>query len=287
MEIIKNNASLRQTVKSLKAQNQSVGFVPTMGNLHNGHLQLVKKAKATCDVVIVSIFVNPMQFGANEDLDNYPRTYDEDCNKLIAEKTDILFFPDHLDMYPNGIDDHTTVNIEHLSNILCGKSRPVHFTGVCTVVTKLFNLVQPDYAFFGEKDYQQLTIIKRMTSDLCMPINIVNVPTERESNGLAMSSRNGYLNKEQQETASIIFSALCNAKKEILEGALNYKELCDKAIIKIENEGLTIDYFEIREQDTLNTLLDSNEYLDIVILAAAYYGKTRLIDNITFSKTSS
>ncbi|MBT8148716.1 MAG: pantoate--beta-alanine ligase, partial [Gammaproteobacteria bacterium] len=209
---------LRAAVRAEKEHGRRVALVPTMGNLHEGHLQLVRRAHEMADVVIVSIFVNPMQFGDSQDLDNYPRTLAEDQAKLEHEHAHYLFMPENSEIYPHGTEAHTKVNNDALGTILEGHSRPGHFEGVCTIVNKLFNLVQPTLAVFGEKDYQQLAIVRRMAEDLCMPIDIIGVPTVREPNGLAMSSRNSRLSDSERDNARVIYSELQAIKNQIIAG---------------------------------------------------------------------
>lgn len=283
MQILHHIHDLRNTISKEKNYGKTIALVPTMGNLHEGHLQLVRRAHEVADIVVVSIFVNPMQFGASEDLDNYPNTPIEDQQKLEKERSHYLFLPNASEVYPNGIAQHTKVNIEHLGNILCGVSRPVHFEGVCTVVNKLFNLVQPTIALFGEKDFQQLTVIRRMVQDLCMPIDIIGVPTQREPNGLAMSSRNTYLTVEQKEIASTLYTLLKKTRSEILAGNNEYSILSKHANNTLATKGFEPDYFEICDADNLSSLNDNSTTSNIAIIAAAYLGQTRLIDNLYFS----
>jgi pantoate--beta-alanine ligase len=249
-----------------------------MGNLHEGHLNLVRKARALCDVVVVSIFVNPMQFGPNEDLDAYPRTLTADKEKLFAEGVQLLFTPTVDEMYPAGMAQQTTVSVPELSNTLCGASRPGHFTGVATVVTKLFNIVQPDVAVFGEKDYQQLSIIRKMVQDLCMPIDIVGVPTVRAEDGLALSSRNGYLTPDQRRKAPFLNQVLLECREAIACGFDNYRELEARAMTRLSEAGFEPDYFAIRDARTLAEVTEETE--EVAILAAARLGEPRLIDNV-------
>lgn len=278
MNVINDIPSLRACITSWKRNAETVGFVPTMGNLHEGHLQLVKRAKAHNHRVIVSIFVNPMQFGANEDLDAYPRTIEEDKAKLIAEGADAVFLPSVSDMYPSGLNTQTYVEVPGISDLLCGASRPGHFRGVATVVTKLFNMVQPDDAFFGEKDFQQLCVIRTMTRDLSMPITIHGVPTQRESSGLAMSSRNGYLSDEQKATASIIYREMKATEQKIVAGERDYPMLASALQDKLISVGFKKDYVHIVNASTF--MPASEDDTDIVILIAAFMGSTRLIDNL-------
>ena len=274
-------AELRDARKNWRQAGKTVGFVPTMGNLHNGHLQLVREAKKHCDVDIVSIFVNPMQFGANEDLDAYPRTLDADQQKLMSLDVDALFLPTADIMYPKGLDQQTFVEVPGISDVVCGASRPGHFRGVATVVTKLFNMVQPERAFFGEKDYQQLQVIKALVEDLSMGIQIYGVPTEREASGLAMSSRNGYLNEAQRQTAPALNAMMMSLREDILQGERDYAKLETKYTADLNAAGFTTDYVSVRHARTLQNASAEDE--ELVILIAAYLGKTRLIDNVQVS----
>jgi len=283
MQTLNQIKYLRAALNADKNRGSKIVLVPTMGNLHEGHLQLIRRAREVADIVVVSIFVNPMQFGASEDLDSYPRTLTEDQDKLDAENVDYLFTPDAQEIYPNGIDNHTVVANPGLSNMLCGIHRPQHFQGVCTIVNKLLNLVQPSVAVFGEKDFQQLAIVKRMVSDLCMPIDIVGVPTARSHDGLALSSRNQYLSNIDRVKASFIYETLQKTRDAIMAGSKQYGTLCETAKINLEAAGFDVDYFDIRNQKNL-VLLDNNDGdTDVVILAAATLGKTRLLDNIKIS----
>jgi pantoate--beta-alanine ligase len=249
-----------------------------MGNLHRGHFSLVEKAKTLADKVVVSIFVNPMQFGANEDLDSYPRTLDADKQGLADLETDILFIPSVETIYPNGLGAQSFVDVPGISMGYCGGSRPGHFKGVATVVTKLFNLVQPDYACFGEKDFQQLQVVKTMATDLSIPVEIIGVPTMREVSGLAMSSRNGYLSADEKHTAPALFNTLKHCAQQLKSGNKDFATLENEAKSALENAGLKPDYFSIAQRDTLKaaTLEDTR----FVILAAAFLGSVRLIDNL-------
>ena len=263
--------------------NAKVALVPTMGNLHSGHLRLVKRAHQVADIVVASVFVNPMQFGASEDLDNYPRTIDDDIQKLSAEKTDYLFLPTVDIMYPEGLGNHTSINNQYLTNMLCGTSRPTHFQGVCTVVSKLFNLIRPNVAIFGEKDFQQLTIVKKMVADLCMPTEIISVATERAEDGLALSSRNHYLTIDERKKAPQLYAALQTASQAISDGNRNFNQLCQVATAQLSEHGFDVDYFDIRDEHTLALLEDGSNKKDIAILAAAKLGVTRILDNIRIS----
>lgn len=280
MQTLNQVKYLRAALNADKNRGSKIVLVPTMGNLHEGHLQLVRRAREVADIVVVSIFVNPMQFGASEDLDNYPRTLTEDQDKLDAENVDYLFIPNVEEMYPNGIDNHTTVANANLSNMLCGNHRPGHFQGVCTVVNKLLNLVQPSVAVFGEKDFQQLAIIKRMVSDLCMPIDIIGVPTARAHDGLALSSRNQYLSNIDRVKAPLIYETLQKTRDAIIAGSRQYETLCETAKINLKDAGFDVDYFDIRDQNNLSLLNNNADNEKIVILTAASLGSTRLLDNI-------
>ncbi|MBQ4797689.1 pantoate--beta-alanine ligase [Pseudoalteromonas sp. MMG006] len=278
MQSITEIKSLRSQIKAWRQAGLSVALVPTMGNLHRGHFSLVEKAKTLADKVVVSIFVNPMQFGANEDLDNYPRTLNEDKQGLADLETDIVFTPNVETIYPNGLGAQSFVDVPDVSMGYCGGSRPGHFRGVATVVTKLFNLVQPDYACFGEKDFQQLQVIKTMTRDLSIPVEVIGVPTMREVSGLAMSSRNGYLSAAQKATATVLFKTLNECAEQIKNGNKDFIALSNSAKQNLEVAGLKPDYFEIAQRDTLKAAtLDDTQF---VILAAAFLGSVRLIDNL-------
>lgn len=280
MQTLNQAKYLRAALNVEKNRGSKIVLVPTMGNLHEGHLQLVRRAREVADIVVVSIFVNPMQFGASEDLDNYPRTLTEDQDKLDAENVDYVFIPNVDEMYPNGIDNHTTVANAKLSNMLCGIHRPGHFQGVCTVVNKLLNLVQPSVAVFGEKDFQQLAIIRRMVSDLCMPIDIIGVPTARAHDGLALSSRNQYLSNIDRVKAPLIYETLQKTCDAIIAGSRQYETLCETAKINLKDAGFGVDYFDIRDQKNLSLLNNNANNEKIVILTAASLGSTRLLDNI-------
>jgi len=281
MIVAEKIADLRVALAAHKHQGQTVAFVPTMGNLHDGHLQLVKQAKEVADVVVTSIFVNPLQFGLNEDWEQYPRTFKADCEKLEAEGCDYLLYPNEREVYPNGMAHQTRVVVPTMTDILCGASRPGHFEGVTTVVAKLFNMVQPDHAIFGIKDFQQLAVIRKMTEDLCMPINIIAAPIARADDGLALSSRNGYLTKEERTIAPAVHESLQFAKAEIEKGRRDYHAIEAEICEFLTQNRLKVDYFSIREQRDLEPA--SIAHNDIVILVAVYLGNTRLIDNIQLS----
>lgn len=281
MRTYSTNAQLRNALAHIRGQGHSIAFVPTMGNLHEGHLDLVRKARDLCDVVVVSIFVNPLQFGANEDLDAYPRTMAADKEKLFSEGVQVLYAPGVEEIYPEGMAAQTIVHVPDLGDTLCGSSRPGHFDGVTTVVSKLFNIVQPDIAVFGEKDFQQLSIVRKMVADLCMPIRIVGVATSRAEDGLALSSRNGYLTAEQREVAPVLHQILNSCREAIACGFDNFLQLESHARMKLLQAGFDPDYFAIRDARTLRAVTEDTE--EIAILAAARLGATRLIDNVRLS----
>ncbi len=278
MLTIDKSTSLRHALKRHRQAGERVVFVPTMGNLHEGHIQLVRRARDLGDVVVVSIYVNPLQFGANEDLDSYPRTLTADREKLFAEGVQILFTPDTHEIYPDGPERQTLVRVPDLSETLCGSDRPGHFDGVATVVSKLFNIVQPDVAVFGEKDFQQLSIIRKMVADLCIPVDIVGVPTVRADDGLALSSRNGYLSGAQRKIAPLLHKTLLDCRDAIACGFDNFLQLESHARMQLLQGGFSPDYFSIRDARTLQAVTDATE--EIAILAAARLGTTRLIDNV-------
>jgi pantoate--beta-alanine ligase len=272
---------LQDALASFRLAHQSVALVPTMGNLHEGHLQLVRTAKKHADAVLVTIFVNPTQFGANEDLDNYPRTLAEDTDKLDEINADILFTPSVQGIYPQGGTHSTTVHVPQLTNLLCGAARPGHFDGVTTIVNKLFNMTKADVAIFGEKDFQQLAVIRRMVSDLNISITIIGEPIVREQDGLAMSSRNGYLTTTQRDKAPLLNKILISAKKQILEGNDDYIAIEMAAKKQLIDNGFKPDYFSIVNQETLAPPADNASKL--VVLVAAHLGTTRLIDNLVIN----
>ncbi|PHR83416.1 MAG: pantoate--beta-alanine ligase [Colwellia sp.] len=277
MNIVDEIQALRQQVKLWRMQNLKVAFVPTMGNLHNGHLALVEAAHQHADKVIVSIFVNPMQFGLSEDIDNYPKTLEQDKKRLSQVNADLLFIPTSKIIYPKGYTDNTFVDVPNISNKYCGKSRPGHFRGVATIVCKLFNLVQPDVACFGSKDYQQLQVIRTMVEDLSMPVKIIPVEIIREESGLAMSSRNGYLTPKERLVAPVLYQTLQWLAEQI-KTEKDFYRLCQQASNKINQVGLTTDYINICHAYTLIKAKRNDK--DLVILASAFCGKARLIDNI-------
>lgn len=266
---------LTASLSKARGSRKTIGFVPTMGNLHEGHLNLVREARNLCDVVVVSIFVNPIQFGPNEDFDSYPRTLDQDSQLLAEVGCDIVFAPTVEQMY-GGQSRLTNISVSGITNDLCGAQRPGHFDGVAVVVTKLFNIVQPNFAFFGQKDYQQLAVIKQMVADLNMPIEVIGVPITRATDGLALSSRNGYLSAEQRKTAPAIYQALKHAEKNLKNGEALPSVLQDIKTQLVE-AGFEIDYVEARTP--MLQIVDQFDQ-DVVLFVAAKLDKTRLIDNI-------
>ncbi|MHC2147166.1 pantoate--beta-alanine ligase [Pseudomonas sp. 210_17 TE3656] len=278
MNTVKTVRELRAAVARARSEGKRIGFVPTMGNLHSGHAALVTKAAQRVDFVVASIFVNPLQFGPSEDLDKYPRTLAADQEKLLQAGCHLLFAPSVEEMYPDGMDGQTRVNVAQLSEGLCGASRPGHFEGVATVVSKLFNMVQPDLAVFGQKDFQQLAVIRALVRDLNMPIQIIGEPTVRAEDGLALSSRNGYLNEEQRAIAPALYRLLSQMAAAIEQGERDYPALIANGQQQLQNAGFRPDYLEIRQALSLRPA--TAEDRDVVILAAAYLGATRLIDNL-------
>ena len=271
---------VREVIKGWRMSGNSIAFVPTMGNLHAGHLKLVEEAKKNADKVVVSIFVNPIQFGPGEDYEAYPRTVHEDKDKLNAACVDLLFLPSVSEMYRD--DAKTLVSVRDLSDIHCGASRVGHFDGVATVVCKLFNMVQPDTAFLGEKDFQQLTVIRAMVKDLNFPVGIQGVPTVREVDGLAMSSRNAYLTPDQRRVAPLLYRSLCLAREAILSDNQDKGEIEQQAKHFLQDAGFQFEYFSICRAYDLKPAADGDDKL--VLLAAAKLGRTRLIDNVYFSR---
>ena len=278
MNTVTTIAELRAAVALARRAGKRIGFAPTMGNLHSGHAALVTRARDKADFVVASIFVNPLQFGPNEDLDTYPRTLAADQQRLVEAGCDLLFAPTVAQMYPEGTAVQTRVSVPELSQGLCGASRPGHFEGVATVVSKLLNMVQPDVAVFGQKDYQQLAVIRAMVRDLNMPIEIIGEPTVRAEDGLALSSRNGYLSEEQRAVAPVLYRALSQIATAIQGGNHDFARLRAEHIQQIEAAGLRMDYLEVRQGVHLRPA--TAEDRDVVILVAAYLGATRLIDNL-------
>ena len=278
MIVVETIPELRRRIVALRGQGKRIAFVPTMGNLHAGHLKLVQAAREHADVVVASIYVNPLQFGPKEDLAAYPRTPGDDKKALEAENTDLLFMPTDAEMCPRGLDVMTKVEVPALGDILCGKFRPGHFRGVTTVVNRLFNLVQPDVAVFGKKDYQQLMLIKLMVADLGLPIEIVGVDTVREADGLAMSSRNNYLSAVERKTAAKFYAVLCGLRDRLLKAGKMVAGMETDALHELETAGFRPDYLGVRRAADLGEPGPQDRQL--VILAAAWLGHTRLIDNV-------
>lgn len=278
MRTVHTIAELRAQVAAWRQAGERVAFVPTMGNLHRGHIHLVERAREQAPRTVASIFVNPTQFGPNEDFAGYPRTLAEDARQLEAAGLDLLFAPPVAEIYPRPLEDMTAVTVPELSGILCGASRPTHFRGVATVVGKLFNMVQPDAALFGEKDWQQLMVIRRLVEDLNFPVEIIGVPTVRETDGLAMSSRNGYLTPQERAIAPALYATLSASAQRLRAGERDYQRLADEAKAALAAAGFRPDYFEIRRAGDLKP--PSGEDTHLRILAAAWLGKARLIDNL-------
>jgi pantoate--beta-alanine ligase len=280
MQTVATVDALRASIRQWKQAGYSVAFVPTMGNLHAGHIKLVTTAKQQADKVVVSIFVNPTQFGPNEDFASYPRTEQQDQAMLIESGADLLFLPSVTEMYPQPLQ--TGISVGGLSALHCGASRPGHFDGVALVVCKLLNMVQPDLLLLGEKDFQQLAVIRRMVADLNIPVAIHGVATVREADGLAMSSRNGYLSVSQRQLAPKLYRALCDVREAILAGSGDYRAVVDNQRQILQQAGFVVDYFNVcRSADLLPAGQDD---CDLVILLAAKLGTTRLIDNVYFCR---
>lgn len=278
MQSVETITALRAQIKAWREHKQTIAFVPTMGNLHQGHLSLVRRARELADKVVVSIFVNPLQFDDKADLSAYPRTVKADIQMLSSVGCDVIFTPTVDTMYPKGMTPHTNIIVSNMDDKLCGLKRPGHFDGVATVVTKLLNIVQADIAVFGEKDYQQLLLIKRLVRDLNLPVNIIGAPTFREESGLAMSSRNQYLTEQQREQASGLYQTLLRVKQQIEMGEDDFPALQLEAFTKLQELGFEAEYVDIRRTDDLSQAISGDK--DFRLLAAARLGKARLIDNI-------
>ncbi|KEA64903.1 Pantoate--beta-alanine ligase [Marinobacterium lacunae] len=278
MQTVSTIAELRARLNAERASGKRIALVPTMGNLHRGHLRLVESAVANADFVVASIFVNPLQFGPNEDLERYPRTLAEDQAQLEAFGCNLLFAPTEAEVYPKGRGGQTFVEVPGISDLYCGASRPGHFRGVTTIVNKLFNLIQPDVAVFGCKDYQQLHVIRRMVEDLSMPVELIGVGTERAENGLALSSRNGYLTEEELSVAPALYATLCDLRSALIAGERDHDTLIEHAQNHLERAGFLRDYIHILRRSDMLTA-DTRD-TQLVIIAAAYLGAARLIDNI-------
>ena len=278
MLLIETIPLLRREVRRWRQEGKRIALVPTMGNLHEGHMTLVREARARADVVIVSVFVNPMQFDRPDDLARYPRTLQEDCEKLNRNGVDLVFAPAADEIYPQGVGQQTYVDVPALSPILAGESRPGHFRGVATIVSKLFNLVQPDLACFGEKDYQQLQLIRKLVADLGYGIEIVGVPIVRAKDGLALSSRNGYLDSDERRLAPRLYNIMMQLATQLENGERNLDELLEQTAGRLRQAGFRPDVLFIRDADTLGEVtLDTRS---AIILMAAWLGQARLIDNV-------
>ena len=271
-------SELQQYVQHWKDHKQSIAFIPTMGNLHQGHLSLIEKGQSLCDRSICSIFVNPMQFGPNEDFNHYPRTLDQDIELLESIGCDLVYMPTASELYPQGLDKISQIIVTDLSEAYEGANRPGHFTGVATIVAKLFNIVKPDISVFGKKDYQQYCVIKKMTQDLNLDVEIIGQETSREPSGLATSSRNQYLNEEQESKAGLIYATLQEAANKILNGERNFDLIEKQATSKLQQAGFDTDYFNVCNADTLKPA--TSEDRKLVILVTTCLGNTRLLDNI-------
>lgn len=277
MKIVKTIQEIREIISQQRKEGRVIGLVPTMGYLHKGHISLVEAAKRNKDFIVMSIFVNPTQFGANEDFDKYPRDMDRDARRAEAAGVDVIFSPNADQMYPDGFK--TYVDVEGITGILCGKSRPGHFRGVTTVVSKLFNIVKPDRAYFGQKDAQQAAVINKMVRDLNFDIEIITCPIVREHDGLAMSSRNVYLSEEQRKSALVISRSLFEAQKQITCGERSKQKILEGIIKNLQNEdSAEIDYVEFINADTLEEIDEASG--KVLIALAVKFGSTRLIDNI-------
>ncbi|MBT3797987.1 MAG: pantoate--beta-alanine ligase [Porticoccaceae bacterium] len=282
MKVFHTVSGLRDDLVRDRIQGLRIGFVPTMGNLHEGHLALLKQAKKTNDIVVCSIFVNALQFSLNEDWDKYPRTYQSDSEKLRDAGCDYLFHPDDTEMYPNGLDTQSRVICPTMTDVLCGASRPGHFEGVTTVVSKLFNIVQPDEAVFGIKDYQQLAVIRRMVEDLCLPIQISSAPIHRETDGLAMSSRNRYITDDERPLVTVLKDSLDWIAEQIRDGNKEFSELENMAAERVSEAGFKVDYITCSNSKTLDLAAYDDE--DITVLGAMFTQAARLIDNVSLVK---
>ena len=278
MRTVHDLSGLRKAIARWTHDGFSIAFVPTMGNLHGGHLSLLERAREIADRTVVSIFVNPIQFGKGEDYERYPSTLREDSRKLEASGLDLLFAPDLAQLYPGGIDSDTRITVPELSTILCGRFRPGHFSGVATVVAKLLINVQPDVALFGEKDYQQLLVVRRMAEDLRIPVEIIGMPIVREPDGLAMSSRNAYLGPDERRRAPHIYRTLLAAADRLRRGPADFAAIEVDGMRALQDGGLRAEYFSIRRTDDLGEPAPDERRLSI--LAAAWLGSTRLIDNV-------
>ena len=282
MQIYHTIQGMRKELLPSRKAGFKIGLVPTMGNLHDGHLELINLAKKTNHVVVCSIFVNELQFGLNEDWDRYPRTFAADCEKLHESGCDYLFCPDDLEMYPNGLDTQSRVICPVMTDTLCGATRPGHFEGVTTVVSKLFNIIQPDEGIFGLKDYQQLAVIKRMVEDLCFPIKIISAPIYREPDGLAMSSRNVFITEQERPRVIVFKRSLDGIAAEVVSGVTKYTQLEQDAIGKIEGSGFRVDYVAICNSKSLEKAAQDDS--ELVVLGAIFTDAARIIDNVVVTR---
>jgi pantoate--beta-alanine ligase len=278
VQVIHSKQELAEQIAEWRQVGEHIALVPTMGNLHAGHLALVELAREHAERVIVSVFVNPTQFGAGEDFDKYPRTLERDTMRLKKTAADLIFAPDVETMYPFGLDMATRVSVPGLTENFCGAARPGHFDGVTTVVARLFAMVQPDVAVFGQKDYQQQLIIRHMTADMSLPISIITGPTVRDKDGLALSSRNSYLSKDERAVAPLLHATLERIGAELQNGRRNFEELEDQACKSLAEGGFDVDYFSIRRAQNLE--VPNRDCDELVVLTAARLGAARLIDNI-------
>jgi len=276
MKQVKSISSLREQLATVRQSGKKIALVPTMGNLHAGHLSLVNEVKPKADFIVVSLFVNPTQFVEGEDFDSYPRTLASDIQSLENLDVDLVFIPNSSEIYPDGNEIDTQVSVPELESIYCGKFRPGHFQGVATVVSKLFNIVQPDLAIFGIKDYQQLLVIRRLVKNLNFPIDIIGSATVREKDGLAMSSRNQYLSETEREKAPLLYKCICEMANAINNGNDNYAKLEENAVATLVNAGFKPEYISVCDSETLKA--PNNQKL--VIIAAVWLGNARLIDNV-------
>ncbi len=281
MHIFKTIIDIVPALDEYRLQGKKIGFVPTMGNLHDGHIELVKLARKTNDVVVCSIFVNNLQFGLNQDWDKYPRTLEKDCEKLKSVSCEVLFHPDENQMYPNGLDSQTRVICPSMTDILCGASRPGHFEGVTTVVSKLLNIIQPNELILGRKDFQQMAILRRMIEDLCFPVNIIEANIYREADGLAMSSRNSFLTVAEKCKASQLYESLNWVVQMIRSGNKDFNFLQKEASKQINRAGFRTDYISVCNSKTLE--MAAVDDIDITVLGAMYSSSARLIDNISLN----
>jgi pantoate--beta-alanine ligase len=283
MQTQKKIKDLRQVLKTARSQGKSIALIPTMGNLHEGHLQLIRQARDRYDFIVCSIFVNPLQFGENEDLAAYPRTLEADRESLRSERCDCLFLPSVKEIYGDDLEQQTSIQVPGLTENFCGSSRPGHFEGVATVVTKLFTIAQPDAAFFGLKDYQQFLVIRKLTQDLALEIAIHGIETHRERSGLAMSSRNNYLSPEQREQAASLYRNLQSSAEKIQQGNTEFKQIEKAAKKELKKASLETDYFQVCDAESLQP--PSTDTRHIAILGAVFVGASRLIDNIRFKRS--